>query len=127
MMTVLDQRRRVNLYSLDDAGLDALVADIGQPHYRAKQIKAWLYGDTPAVSFDEMKNLPKALRAQLEEQATLGSLEVAAEQVSCDGTRKRLWRCTDDSLIESVLMPYDTRRRTACISSQVWVVVANDL
>lgn len=118
MMTVVESRR-VNLYSLDDAGLDTLVADIGQPKYRAKQIKAWLYGETPAASIGEMTNLPKALRAQLEEHATLGSMEVAAEQVSRDGTRKRLWRCTDGSLIESVLMPYDTRRRTACISSQV--------
>jgi hypothetical protein len=58
-MTVAVQKRRVNLYGLDDAGLDALVADIGQPKYRAKQIKDWLYGETPAVTFEEMHNLPK--------------------------------------------------------------------
>eukprot|EP00966_Prymnesium_polylepis_P285780 6601702-Prymnesium_polylepis.1 len=46
-------------------------------------------------------------------------MEVSQEQVSRDGTRKRLWRLHDGRLIESVLMPYDTNRRTACISSQV--------
>ena len=110
---------QINLYALDDTELAELMVELGQPKYRAKQLKAWLYGESPAKTFDDMNNLPKALRAGLGERATLGSMQVAAEQVSQDGTRKRLWRCTDDSLIESVLMPYDTRRRTACISSQV--------
>ena len=111
----------LNLYSLSDEELDALVVEIGQPKYRAKQIKVWLYGETPALTIDNMLNLPKAVRVKLADRAGIGTMVVAQEQVSKDGTRKRLWRCTDGSLIESVLMPYDTRRRTACISSQVRV------
>jgi len=110
---------RLNLYGLTDAELDALVVEVGQPKYRAKQIKAWLYGSPPARTIDDMLNLPLAFRAKLAGRAAVGTMQVAEEQVSKDGTRKRLWRCTDDSLIESVLMPYDTNRRTACISSQV--------
>jgi len=64
-------------------------------------------------------NLPKDLRTKLSEHTTLGELRIAQEQLSKDGTQKRLWECADGSLIESVLMPYDTKRRTACISSQV--------
>ena len=66
-----------------------------------------------------MHNLPKALRHKLLEHATLGEMRIAHQQESKDGTRKRLWRCHDDALIESVLMPYSDKRRTACISSQV--------
>ncbi|CAM9477483.1 unnamed protein product [Choristocarpus tenellus] len=65
-----------------------------------------------------MQNLPKALRAKLTEVATVGSLEVAAQQTSKDGTKKRAYRLADGQLIESVLMPYSDGRRTACISSQ---------
>lgn len=47
------------------------------------------------------------------------SLEVAFEQRSADGTIKRAYRLLkDNTLIESVLMPYEDGRRTACISSQ---------
>jgi len=75
--------------------------------------------DKGVDDFDAMHNLPKALRQRLREHTTLGEMCVETEQHSRDGTRKRLWRCADGSLIESVLMPYADKRRTACISSQV--------
>ena len=56
--------------------------------------------------------------AKLTETAALGELELAARQISRDGTEKRLYRLSDGQLIESVLMPYADGRRTACISSQ---------
>jgi 23S rRNA (adenine2503-C2)-methyltransferase len=65
-----------------------------------------------------MTNLPKSLRQRLAEETTLGTLDIAAEQSSKDGTTKRLYRLDDGQLIESVLMPYHDQRRTACISSQ---------
>ena len=49
---------------------------------------------------------------------SIGSLSVAIEQVSKDGTRKRAYVLDDGQLVESVLMPYNDGRRTACISSQ---------
>jgi len=67
---------------------------------------------------DDMANIPKKLRHDLKENATIGSLELEVELVSKDGTKKRAYRLWDGQLIESVLMPYDDGRNTACISSQ---------
>ena len=111
--------RKQNLYGLRDEQLASVLEDWGEKKFRLKQIKGFIYGDSPAESIDAMHTLPKGLRAKLSEHATLGEMQVEFEQQSRDGTQKRLWRCHDDSLIESVLMPYDDRRRTACISSQV--------
>lgn len=118
-MSAAGGERKANLYGLRDEQLEAVLKDWGQPKFRLKQIRDCLYGDAPAADIDAMHTLPKALRARLREHATLGELGVEFEQQSKDGTQKRLWRCHDGSLIESVLMPYDDRRRTACISSQV--------
>ena len=65
-----------------------------------------------------MANIPLQLRTMLSSDFTFGSLKVASEQVSKDGTRKRAYELHDGQLIESVLMPYEDGRRTACISSQ---------
>ena len=110
---------RINLYGLRDDEMASLLKDWGQPKFRAKQLRSWLYGDAAVGNVDDMHNLPKALRHKLLEHATLGEMRIAHQQESKDGTRKRLWRCHDDALIESVLMPYSDKRRTACISSQV--------
>lgn len=77
----------------------------------------WLY-ERRVDSYEAMTNLPKHLRDRLQQETQLGELRLVTEQRSQDGTIKRLYRLTDDQLIESVLMPYDDHRRTACISSQ---------
>ena len=110
---------KVNLLWLDEAELQALLKEWKQPKFRAKQIQDWIF-EKGVTDFEQMSNLPAALRALLAEHATVGSMDVAQELVSRDGTRKRLWKLHDDRLIESVLMPYRDNRRTACISSQVW-------
>ena len=107
----------VDLYSLDKDELASLLQEWGHKSFRAKQVWHWVH-DKGVRSFDEMTNLPKALREQLAEHTSFGTLEVAAEQTSKDGTVKRLYRLSDGQLIESVLMPYRDGRRTACISSQ---------
>ncbi len=108
---------RVDLYGLDKAGLEALLAAWGEPAFRARQIWDWLYVRR-ALDFDAMTNLPKGLRDRLAAETLLGVLELDAEQESADGTIKRLYRLHDGQLIESVLMEYDDDRRTACISTQ---------
>ena len=65
-----------------------------------------------------MQDLPANLRTSLKSEYVFGTLEIALEQVSKDGTYKRAYRLTDGQIIESVLMPYEDGRRTACISSQ---------
>lgn len=108
---------RVDLYSLDAAGLEALLAGWGEPAFRARQIHDWLYVQR-APDFEAMRNVPKALRERLKAETRMGVLELAAEQESADGTIKRVYRLDDGQLIEAVLMEYDDERRTACISTQ---------
>jgi 23S rRNA (adenine2503-C2)-methyltransferase len=107
----------MNLYALTQAELADLLASWGEPKFRAKQIWDWLY-DKRVDNFDAMTNLPASLRQRLQAETQLGTLELVTEQVSVDGTIKRLYRLPDGQLIESVLMQYDDDRRTACISTQ---------
>ncbi len=107
----------MNLYHLDLDALTEMVKTWGQPAFRARQIWDWLYNQRVA-SIDAMTNLPADLRDRLKAETVPGSLELAAEQRSQDGTVKRLYRLTDGQPIESVLMHYDDERHTACISTQ---------
>lgn len=107
----------INLYELSEEQLTDLLTSWGEPKFRAKQLYEWLY-DKRVTSFGDMKNLSKNLRTRLEAETILGTLSMVTEQSSRDGTVKRLYKLTDGQLIESVLMPYDDDRRTACISTQ---------
>lgn len=107
----------INLYELGQGQLADLLASWNEPRFRAKQVWNWLY-EKRVASFEAMENLPKTLRTRLNTETTLGTLHVEAEQASRDGTVKRLYKLPDGQLIESVLMPYDDERRTACISTQ---------
>lgn len=107
----------INLYDLSRDELESLLKEWGEPKYRAQQLYNWLY-EHRVDNFDDMSNLPQSLRENLIEKTVLGTLNLVTEQVSNDGTVKRLFKLNDGQLIESVLMPYDDHRRTACISSQ---------
>ena len=107
----------VNLYEMSSAELLEFVCDLGEMPFRARQIWDWMYSRRVG-NFAAMTNLPSSTISRLSECATLGDLELAAQQISRDGTEKRLYRLSDGQLIESVLMPYDDNRKTACISSQ---------
>lgn len=107
----------MNLYELTQMELAELLEAWGEPKFRAKQIWEWLY-DKRVEDFGGMTNLPASLRQRLASETQLGTLELVTEQVSADGTIKRLYRLHDGQLIESVLMQYDDDRRTACISTQ---------
>jgi 23S rRNA (adenine2503-C2)-methyltransferase len=112
-----------NFYALTIDDLTLKLSEWKIPRFRRDQIWNWVY--TNGVSdFDQMNNLPKKLRTRLKEHFVLGTAEVDIEQKSEDGTVKRLYRLPDDTLIESVLMPYRDGRRTACISSQVGCAMA---
>ena len=97
--------------------LAALMAELGEPAFRAKQIFQWLHRG--ARSFEEMTNLSKALREKLAGSCTLVPPAVERKQVSrLDGTIKYLWRLADGNCVETVLMRYH-HGNTVCISSQV--------
>lgn len=113
-----NQTTLINLYDLSHDELTTMITGWGQPAYRARQIIEWLY-KTKVSRFDQMSNLPKALRERLAAETCIGVFAQVAEQLSSDGqTVKRLFRLPDNQLIESVLMEYDDGRRTACISTQ---------
>ena len=89
----------------------------GVPAYRIRQIEEWIYKKY-ARSFEEMTNLPQAMRAGLAATTTLTPLKPVTQRVSKAGdTQKVLFQMPDGEKVEAVLMLYD-RRRTLCISSQ---------
>ncbi len=107
-----------DLKSLNYEQLQDEMKGIGEKAFRAKQIYSWIH-EKLADSFEEMTNLSKALREQLEENYTLRSMEVADVRTSAvDGTQKYLFRLDDGNVIESVLMRYH-HGNSVCISSQV--------
>src|SRR2546425_12108707 len=105
-----------NLFGLDRAGLEAEMAEFGEPAYRARQLYAWLYGRR-ARGLAAMTDLGKGLRARLESDFEVRWPEVAARDISRDGTIKYLFRLDDSASVESVFIP-EERRRTICISTQ---------
>ena len=117
---------RVNLLDLEpaaaDATLRAWLAEQGEPAYRAAQIVPRLW-QRPARTFDEIRELPGALRARLDAAFRLPRLELAAHQRSGDGTQKFLFRLADGQAIETVAIP-DGDRLTFCISSQAGCALA---
>lgn len=106
-----------DLRSLSRAGLQALVAALGEKPFRARQLQRWLHRNG-AAAVEEMSDLSRGLREKLQAAATLTTLERASEQRSRDGTIKWTWRTHDGKLIESVYMP-EAERKTLCVSSQV--------
>ena len=97
-------------------GLAQVVEEVGQPAFRAKQLEQWIYAKG-VKSYDEMTNLPKAMREKLAEEYPLYSPSVVAKQVSVDGTRKYLLRFHDGTMVETVGLPTKDRL-TMCFSTQ---------
>jgi len=96
----------------------ALVEGAGDKKFRAAQLFSWMH-QKEAADYDEMTNLPKALRAKLAATYPLVHLTMVREQVSAiDGTRKYLFALPDGNVIESVWMQYH-HGNSVCISSQV--------
>jgi len=88
-----------------------------EPAYRADQVYDWLWSKG-AQSFEEMSNLPKALRTKLTEEFEFRPQRIESVQRSTDGTIKNAVRLHDGLVVESVLIPTE-KRITACVSSQV--------
>lgn len=112
-------KRSIRELSRDE--LAAWLKEKGQPQYRAAQIFDWLEGKF-AMSFEEMANIPKALRAILEEEFEASSLRIADKLVADDATVKWVSLLSDNSRIETVLIRAP-QRDTVCISTQVGCAV----
>jgi 23S rRNA (adenine2503-C2)-methyltransferase len=101
---------------VDLALLDETLAAAGQPAFRAKQV--WEWTARGAGGYDEMTNVPAALRERLAAEVPFSTLTVAHQAESRDGTVKTLFHTHDDRPVEAVLMRYRDGRRSLCLSSQ---------
>lgn len=89
----------------------------GDKAFRGNQVYEWLWSKG-AHSFEDMTNVSKETRAMLERNFVINHIKVDKMQKSEDGTVKNAVRLHDGLLVESVLIPTETRT-TACVSSQV--------
>ena len=89
----------------------------GDKAFRGNQVYEWLWQKS-AHSFDDMTNISKQTRQMLEDNFVINHIEVDGLQRSNDGTVKNAVRLHDGLIVESVLIPTETRT-TACVSSQV--------
>jgi 23S rRNA (adenine2503-C2)-methyltransferase len=121
-----------SLYDLDPGQLEALVAEAGEPPYRARQLTHWL-DSRRQPDPRAMTNLPRGLRARLSERFAGAGLTLDRHQAGDDGwTHKLLFRLPGGDAVESVLMLYPPAgagpdddweggrqgRATVCISTQ---------
>ncbi|NGY36181.1 23S rRNA (adenine(2503)-C(2))-methyltransferase RlmN [Flavobacterium sp. XN-5] len=89
----------------------------GDKAFRGNQVYEWLWSKG-AHSFEDMTNISKETRAMLESNFVINHIKVDKMQRSEDGTVKNAVRLHDGLVVESVLIPTNTRT-TACVSSQV--------
>lgn len=108
---------KIKLKDFSKRELEKYIVSLGEPRFRAKQIYKWLY--EKISDFDEMTNIPKALRERLKEECVINTLIIEKRFVSrLDGTRRYLLKLGDGNYIESVLMKYK-HGYSICVSSQV--------
>ena len=106
-----------HLKSMTIAEIGTVLKELGQPAFRAKQVFSWLHKGVR--SYEQMSNLPKALRDTLAEKYPLYIPNVVRKQESRkDGTIKYLWELSDGNCVETVLMRYHYGN-TVCISTEV--------
>jgi 23S rRNA (adenine2503-C2)-methyltransferase len=101
---------------VDLVRLEKVLAERGEPPYRARQVWRWVAA--AASGYDAMTDLPARLRTGLEEAVPFSTLIVETERRARDGTVKALFRTADGHPVEAVLMRYRDGRRSLCLSSQ---------
>src|SRR5262245_25131073 len=96
--------------------LERALAERGEPAFRARQV--WEWTARGVSGYDDMTNVPRTLRTELEAAVPFSSLSIEDQAVASDGTVKALFRTTDGHPVEAVLMRYRHGRRSVCVSSQ---------
>lgn len=104
------------LYGQTLPQLEALCNRLEMPRFAAKQIARWLY-DKHATTIEAMSDLSARHRALLAETYEVGLTAPEKVSISTDGTKKYLYRTSQNHFIESAYIP-DGDRATLCISSQ---------
>ncbi len=108
--------RHEYLYGQTLPQLEALCNRLEMPRFAAKQIARWLY-DKHATMIEAMSDLSARHRALLAETYEVGLTAPEKVSISTDGTKKYLYRTSQNHFIESAYIP-DGDRATLCISSQ---------
>ena len=108
--------RHESLYGQTLPQLEALCTRLEMPRFAAKQIARWLY-DKHATTIEAMSDLSARHRALLAETYEVGLTAPEKVSISTDGTKKYLYRTSQNHFIESAYIP-DGDRATLCISSQ---------
>jgi len=106
-----------DIRALSKEELRAFFESVGDKAFRGNQVYEWLWSKA-SHTFDEMTNISKETRSQLEENFVINHIEVDDIQKSNDGTIKNAVKLHDGLIVESVLIP-TKNRTTACVSSQV--------
>jgi len=106
-----------NLRHLSLDNLETLLAEWGEPRFRAGQIYDWIW-KKGAATIADMTNLSKALRERLAADYEIPKVKIHHSQYSSDGTIKNRLQLHDGNYVESVLIP-TPKRMTVCVSSQV--------
>src|SRR5215510_13736739 len=106
----------VQLTGLSRSELVSFVETLGEPAYRGRQLFVALQ-HRRLRGFDEITDLPKELRARLNQLSKAASLKVESRYISADGTRRYLMKTHDNLPVETVFIP-EERRDTICFSSQ---------
>jgi 23S rRNA (adenine2503-C2)-methyltransferase len=101
---------------MDLERLEHKVADLGEPAFRSRQV--WSWAARGAAGYQEMTDLPAALREELGRSVPFSTLTVRSEQRARDGTVKALFATGDERPLEAVLMRFRDGRRSLCVSSQ---------
>ena len=110
-------KTKIDIRQLSLEELISKIAELGEKKFRAKQIHEWLWKKR-ATSFDQMTNLSKSLRKNLQDMFIINAVLLREVQKSKDKTIKNAFLLADNSVIEGVLIP-TKKRMTACVSVQV--------
>ena len=107
----------INLYGQEIRKLESLMLERGQKKFRATQLYTWIY-EKKAKTFDEMSDVSKVFREELNRDFCLNLPKIYKKQESKDGTIKLLLELEDGNKVETALMPYNYGN-AICVSSQV--------
>jgi 23S rRNA (adenine2503-C2)-methyltransferase len=123
--TPLKSTPPTSLLGLTPPEITSLMAEMGEPAFRAKQVVEWTFAKR-AESIEAMSNLSKALRQNLSEKFVTRTMKISTVTGSKDTTRKFLLKLYDGRFVETVLIPANpalygeaSDRHTLCVSSQV--------
>ena len=117
----MTNKPRINLLNLDGDRLASFIAGLDEKPFRAKQLMRWIH-QRGVSDIDQMSDLAKTFRTQLQDLVEIKSLPVISDQTASDGTRKWLLDVGEGNAVEMVYIPEEDRG-TLCISSQAGCAV----